>query len=82
MTISRDALVRLTTFVPDHALAAVLEQPDREFAPLERREGAVLRLELSNLHALVEALSLRGRAGADELAKQPDSMDALRSMVK
>jgi hypothetical protein len=69
MTTPRDLLARLAGYVPFHALIAVLEQPDREFQPLERREGAVLRLELQGLAPLTEALSVKGRPGAEELGQ-------------
>ncbi|MBS2032036.1 MAG: AAA family ATPase [Deltaproteobacteria bacterium] len=69
MATPRELLARLAGYVPFHALVSVLEQPEREFPPLERRDGAMLRLELSGLSALAEGLGTRGRAGAEELAR-------------
>lgn len=69
MATPREQLTRLAGYVPFHALVALLEQPEREFPPLERRDGAILRLELSGISALAEALASRGRAGAEELAR-------------
>src|SRR6185312_3181763 len=69
MATPRELLARLAGYVPFHALVSVLDQPEREFPPLERRDGALLRLEISGLSALAEGLGTRGRAGADELAR-------------
>lgn len=69
MSTPRELLQRLAGYVPFHALVAVLDQPDREFGPLERRDGAVLRVELDGLTPMADALSSRGRQGADELAR-------------
>jgi tetratricopeptide (TPR) repeat protein len=69
MPTPRELLTRLAGYVPFHALVSVLEQPQKDFAPLERRDGAILRLELSGLSPMAEALSARGRAGAEELAR-------------